>query len=178
VREHDIAFGGNMRKAALLTCLLLAGCVSDPVPQDYSGPVANVMDSYTPRANDSADFFYVATLNGKKIDNNLATTIQANAGGGFAMSPMAYQRNIPIEPSTLNIVGRTHYAAPILELAGTVYEVSGNVSFTPKPNHHYLVKGVLGPTYSAVWIEDSADGSVIDKKIEIHGSSALGILSK
>lgn len=167
-----------MRRATMFICLLLAGCVTDPVPRDYAGPVANVMDSYTPRGSHSVDFFYAATLNGKRIDNNLDTTIQANAGRGLAMSPMTYQRNIPIGPSTINIVGRTHYAAPILELAGTVYQVSGDVSFTPKPDHHYLVTGVLGPTYSAVWIEDSADGSVVDKKIEIHGSSALGILSK
>jgi hypothetical protein len=167
-----------MRKTAILICLLLAGCVADPLPQDYAGPVADLTDSYAPRTADSINFFYAATLNGKRIDNNLAATIQANAGGGFALNPMAYQRNIPIAPSTINIVGRTHYAAPILELTGTVYQVSGNVSFTPKPDHHYRVTGVLGPTYSAVWIEDSADGSVIDKKIEIHGSSALGILSK
>jgi len=37
---------------------------------------------------------------------------------------------------------------------------------------------VLGDTYSAVWIEESQTGVLVGQKIELNGSSAVGLFQK
>lgn len=91
--------------------------------------------------------------------------------------PSRHGRPVPAQPASFTIVGRTHYAAPILEMINRVYEVSGEINFSPLPDRSYTVKGVLGHDYSAVWIEDDK-GTVVAKKIEVQGSAALGLLQK
>jgi len=169
-----------MRGTAFLiaVALPLAACTSNPVPDGYTGSIVRITDSVTPRSSTSADFFYLSKVNGRRIEDSLSITKQVNSGQGFAMIPRVIGRVVPAEPSTFTIVGRTHYAAPILDLMNTVYEVSGETKFTPIPHQSYVVKGVLGENYSAVWIEDSQTGEVVGQKIEIKGSSALGILEK
>lgn len=164
--------------AVLLFALLLAACATKPVPDGYSGPVAHVRDSMTPRSGTSADFFYMSDINGRRIDNSVTATERANYGRGMRMDPVVMGRDIPAEPSTFRIVGRTHHAAPILALMNKVYEVAGETKFAPDPGHAYIVKGVLGDSYSAVWVEDIATGAQIGDKIEIKGSSTLGIFQK
>jgi len=94
------------------------------------------------------------------------------------MSPMVIGRDVPAGvPTSFTIVGRTHYAAPILELMNPVYEISGVVTFTPLPQHSYTVKGELDDDHSGVWIEDKPL-EVVGQKIEIKGSARLGILQK
>ncbi len=161
---------------AAIALLALCGCATDPVPAGYTGPLSHVSDTFTPAENGGVDFFYVAKINGATVDNALFSTMQANAGRGFAMSPVPFDRNVPAQTATFSIVGRTHYAAPIIELTHKVYQVSGDVSFAPAAGHNYLVKGVLSAAGSSVWIEDET-GSVMDKKIELK-DSALGILRK
>jgi hypothetical protein len=46
--------------------------------------------------------------------------------------------------------------------------VSGTVTFAATPDQTYVVKGQLGPDYSAVWIETSA-GEIVGTKIEKRG---------
>ena len=60
-----------MRKCALvgLLALSLGGCVTQPVPAGYSGPLAKVQDTFAKRSDRSVDIFYLAAINGKKIDN-------------------------------------------------------------------------------------------------------------
>lgn len=94
------------------------------------------------------------------------------------MTPAVIGRSVAAEASTFTIVGRTHYAAPILELLNKTYEISGETKFAPEPNGYYMVKGVLGDNYSAVWIEEISTGAVVGQKIEVKGSTALGILQK
>lgn len=163
---------------AALAALLVAGCTTNPVPEGYTGPTANVADSYTQRGGTGVDFFFLAKVDGHAVYESLTATAVANSGNGFAMTPSVVERPIPAKPSTVTIKGRTHYAAPILELANTVYEISGDVAFNPLPNHSYVVKGVLEEAHSAVWIEDKATGQVVGNKIEVEGSTALGLLEK
>lgn len=168
-----------MRRVLLLACLLplLGACAAKPIPDGYSGPVARVNDTSTPRSGTSIDFFYLAEVNGRRIPDSVTNTRQANYGRGFSMTPRVIDREIPAEPSTVRIVGRTEHAAPILALMNKVYQVSGEMQFTPEPNQYYLVKGVLGDDYSAVWIEN-ASGAVVGQKIEVRGSSTLGFFEK
>ena len=169
-----------MRGAAFFTAmaLLVGACTTDPIPPGYRGPVAYIADSQAVRSSTGVDFFYISRVNGNRVNNSLAATQSANAGRGFAMTPAMIGRPVPAETATFTIVGRTHYAAPIIELVNKVYQVSGETKFTPLPNRAYVVKGILRDDYAAVWIEDGQTGELAGNKIEIHGSTTLGILEK
>jgi len=92
----------------LLVALVVSACTTSPIPAGYQGPVAHIRDSVTSRSGTSADFFYVAEVNGRRIDESLAETQQANYGRGVQMTPRVIGRDVPAEPSTVKIVGRTH----------------------------------------------------------------------
>lgn len=162
-----------MRRTALAAVLatFVSSCLTNPVPEGYSGPLAKIEDTYASRAERSIDVFFLDSVNGKKLENALTATTSRNAGRGFAMEPVGYARDVPAAAATFSIVGRTHYAAPILELTNTVYEVKGDVNFAPEPNHTYIVRGTLGPDTSAVWIEDAQTKTVIGNKIEVKGKA-------
>jgi hypothetical protein len=71
------------------------------------------------------------------------------------------------------MIKMSHYAAPILAMAGTSYAVEGDVSFTPTEGDRYVVKGSLGPQYQAVWIESVANGAQVGNKLMIKGAATL-----
>lgn len=142
------------------------------------GPTATVKDTVVSLGPQKADFFFVSHVNGKRIDDSLIKTRQVNYGRGLKMTPEVIERKVAVSPTILTLVGRTEYAAPILALTSDVYEVKGDISFTPEENKTYSVYGELGEDYSVVWLEDDADHKVIGNKIEIHGSAKLGILQK
>lgn len=158
--------------------LLVGGCTTNPIPEGYTGPLAYIQDTTVTRRATNTDIFFASKVNGKPISESRSATGQANYGRGFVMSPVTIGRQIPAQPVTLTIVGRRHYAAPILTLVNKVYEVSGEIQFTPEENQTYVVKGELGENYSAVWLEDARNAQVIGEKIEIKGSAALGIFEK
>jgi hypothetical protein len=158
-----------------VVALTLSACAADPMPDPYRGPSATIVDSVQPGGADSADFFYLSDVNGQAVDNSLVDTASTNAGLTFDVKPVVTSRDVPTDPATFTIVGRTHYGAPVLEFVNPVYEVSGDIRFTPVPEKTYVVKGVLGENYSAIWIEDKATGAVVGRKIELHGSAELGI---
>jgi len=160
--------------------IFLAGCVSftSPIPDGYQGSLATIKDSVRSHGSSKADFFYLTEVDGKRIEDSRIKTIQVNHGRGFYMQPVVLERKVPARMSTLKIVGRTEYAAPILALTNTVYQVVGDVSFRPEANRTYVVKGELGEAYSVVWIEDAESGVMVVNKIEIKGSAALGTFEK
>ncbi|MBP7064048.1 hypothetical protein [Ferrovibrio sp.] len=158
--------------------IFLAACTHNPIPEGYTGPVAMVADSYSQRSGVSADFFVLSAINDRQIDDSIVGTRMANHGQGFAQTPVALSRSIPAQPAKFTLKGRRQYGAPILELLNKIYEITGDIEFTPEPNARYVVKGSLSEEYSAVWLENSATGEVVVKKLEIRGSTALGILQK
>lgn len=166
--------------SALIVLVLLSGCatLSPPVPEGYSGPVAIVKDSVKPISESKADFFYVSEIDGKRIDDSRLRTLRMNQGRGFNMTPALIERNVPAQSSVFTLVGRTEYAAPILALTNTVYQVTGKVTFSPETYKNYVVRGELGESYSAVWLEDEATGKIVGEKIEVTGSSKLGVFEK
>lgn len=160
---------------------LLSGCASfnqaDPV--GYTGPTADVEDSFRTVSNSEVEFFYVDKLNGKSIRNARSASLSANAGRGMSMTPLSVGRTVPAStPISLLIVARTEYAAPILALTNAVYQVKGTIDFTPEPNKHYVVKGALGAQSSSVWLEDAQTPQIVGKKILIEGSAKLGFFEK
>jgi hypothetical protein len=173
VAAHLRLIGGAVAAAALLT-----GCVINPVPEGYNGTLAHVTDSVTPRNNISADFFYLAKINGFTVPDSLSATDGSNRTPGAEKPPVVIGRDVPTTAASFTIVAHTRYTTPVYALTNPVYDVSGDVSFTPLASHDYVVKGVLGPDYSAVWVEDRQTGQVAAQKIEVRGSAALGTLGK
>jgi hypothetical protein len=148
-----------------------------PIPDGYSGPLARVFDSLTPGNEMTTDIFYVAEVNGRAIPNSLTAT-RDNHGFSVTLSPVLVNRQLPAQPSTFKIVGRTAYAGPVLSLVGKVYAVSGQTTFTPLPDHVYQVKGVLSEQGSSVWIMDTSTYQVMGQKIEVQGPSTIEFYQK
>jgi hypothetical protein len=171
-----------IKKSIVGTLVLagLSGCstLSTPVPKGYSGPVATIKDSVNPISESKADFFYVSEIDGKRIEDSRLRTLRTNQGRGFHMIPLAIERDVPTQSSILTLVGRTEYAAPILALTNTVYQVTGKITFSPEADKSYIVRGELGEDRSAVWIEDEATGKKVGEKIEVIGSAKLGVFEK
>ena len=157
----------------------ISGCATySPIPEGYTGPRAKIKDSVNIHSATKVDFFSVEAVDGQNIENSRIKTRQLNYGQGMRLAPRIIEREIPVRPTILKLVGRTEYGAPILALTRTVYEVKGDIQFEPEANKSYVVKGELDENYSAVWIEDVATNAVVGKKIEIKGSSKLGIFDK
>jgi hypothetical protein len=157
----------------------MSGCATyNPIPDGYAGPRATLRDSVVAHSHSKADFFYVQEVDGHQIEDSRTKTLQVNYGRGMYMTPQVVERQIPARASSLKLVGRTEYAAPILTLTNTVYQVTGDVQFTPAADKVYVVKGELGENYSAVWLEEFGVGPVAGTKVEVKGSAGLGILEK
>ena len=169
------------RLSCVAVILVLAGCATylPSVPDNYNGPRAQLEDSANTHSSSKVDFFVAEEIDSAKVDNSLNATLRANQGRGMFMTPTFTSRPLVAErPVKVQVRGRTHFAAPILALAGTVYQVKGVVEFTPKANGKYIVRGEFGEKYSAVWIEDAATNQPIGNKVEINGSAKLGFLEK
>lgn len=166
---------------AVFVALAITGCASraPSIPEGYTGPQAQLDDSAKTYGSSKADFFVVEQIEGADVDNSLHETLSRNRGKGMHMTPYFITRAVMAEkPIKVALKGRTHYAAPIQALTRTVFEVKGVVEFTPRSNARYVVKGELGPKYSAVWIVEAESNDVVGQKVEVHGSSKLGFMSK
>lgn len=147
---------------------LLAGCTpGSAVPEGYTGPLAAIRDSGFSSGPTSAVIFALTAVNGQSIDDSMAATGRANAGRGFAVTPVIIDRAVPAEPATFTIVGRRIYGAPIMGLMRPSYEVTGDVTFTPVADQIYKVMGQLKSGYSAVWIQNQETGAIMGSKVEL-----------
>lgn len=164
--------------AAVAAVIALWGCTTNPVPEGYTGPVAKITDTYNYRSDTAYDFFVVTKVNGKRIEESVSTTAALNEGRGFAMRVFAISRKVPAEEATFTVMGRTHYAAPILAMVNPVYEITGDIKFTPLPNHDYYVEGKMDDDHSVIWIRDNTTHQQVADKIEIKGSTRVGLLQK
>lgn len=73
-------------------------------------------------------------------------------------------RLVPAQPATFRIAARTNYTTPLSNMLSSD-AVAGEISFTPKPDEIYSVRGEIGDNYSAVWIADST-GTPVTPRIE------------
>jgi hypothetical protein len=160
--------------------LALAACATPntTLPPGFTGPSAVISDSSYVYSSHKADFFFVEVIDGTKIYNAKERTERVNFGKGLAQEAQAHARPIEAKSSVFHIVGQTHYAAPILSMAGTNYFIEGDVTFTPVVDQHYVVKGSLGPQYQAVWIENAATGTQMGNKLMIKGVAQMGRTSE
>ena len=170
-----------MKKIALIIPIgFLYGCATlhSPMPENYTGPISVISSSEKRHNTGKADLFYLQKVDGKRIENALISTRRATYGQGATLITSHPNIDVPSKEAVFTIVGRTEYAMPIQALASTVYEVKGDIVFSPKPNEKYVVKGVLGEDYSSVWLEKKETGEIVKQKIENHGDSSLGFFEK
>lgn len=139
-----------------------------PLDTDFSK--VTIIDSYQAHDAEKSDFFYVESIDGKSIKNSLQRSLELNRGKGFRLDPYIIDRQVPANKQVkLTLAAKTQYGAPIQELFGKVYQVKGEITFTPEKDKKYRVVGELGEGSSSVWLEDEATHQVIDKKIQASG---------
>lgn len=158
------------RFLASVPIALLSACASyQPVPADYTGPVATVADSGRSEDGTKAQMFVLAEVDGNRIATSLGASAQASQGRGFALSTVFVERKLPAREMKVKLIATHTTAAPIQamasQLAGTFYSVEGVVSFTPVPDGKYVVKGVLLKVGSTIWIEDALTNAPVTEKV-------------
>ncbi|MCP4316296.1 MAG: hypothetical protein GY789_09830 [Hyphomicrobiales bacterium] len=138
------------------------------MPKDYSGPTVVNAGSSGGVEPQKADLFYLYKIDDKSIDNIAYKTEQTGKHSGFSLKLYTVERQVQIQPMKVFLAGQTYCAAPIGELFNEVYSVSGAVDFTPNAGEKYVVHGVLGKDYSAVWIETEG-GRVVTRNVKKRG---------
>ncbi|BBE52108.1 hypothetical protein OYT1_ch2596 [Ferriphaselus amnicola] len=164
---------------SIIGAFLMVGCASLPpsLPAGYIGETATIQDTDHRIDTGKADIFYLSKIDGTLIQNCRSETRRASNGQGDNLSTVLLKSSVPIGSHKFTIVGRTEYAMPIRALAGDVYQVTGDIEFSPKPNGKYVIRGSLSETESSVWIEN-LETSEIAGKIAINGSAKLGLFDK
>jgi hypothetical protein len=158
------------RTALLILTLTLAGCAAyNPVPKDYTGPLASIADSGWPEDFSKAQIFAAVEIDGHFIEDSFELSRRASHGQGPVLRLMLASRQIPAQPLKVRIRGSHATGMPIHEFAsralGTFFEVEGVVEFRPQPNGSYRVAGSLAKEGSRVWIEDAATSLPVTEKI-------------
>jgi hypothetical protein len=155
--------------ASLLSFVLLGCATYNPVPDNYTGPVATIADDIFSESGSQARMFAVVEVDGNVIANSFSESARASSGQGFRLSSRFVERAVPVKPVKLKLRASHATAAPIQaifgQLAGDFYSVEGVVDFTAKPNGKYVVKGELKKEGSSVWIEDSDTGQPATKRV-------------
>ena len=95
----------------------------------------------------------------------------------IGLSTVLLSNSVPAENHNFTVVGRTVYAMPARALGSTVYEVKGDIEFSPEQDASYIIKGLLAEEGSSVWVENSSTGEVV-KTIEVEGPSKLNFFEK
>lgn len=144
--------------AAAAASVVFSGCVTSPIPDNYSGPLATIRDTGVSETSNRSQFFFLAEVDGQLVDNARSVSKRSNSGRGFALRPQSFSRQVPAKPSTFTLKGEVEYGAPIQAMlnAGTLYAVEKKVTFTPQSSRTYLVKGILTADKKDVWLEDEA----------------------
>jgi hypothetical protein len=173
---RDTKIGHVLRSTAgmLGLCLLISGCATyEPAQKGYAGATAKLADSVTSDGGRCASFFILDSYEGHEVQNALIATQRRNSGRGMAMTIEPYSRPIPAQEATFHIVGRSHCAAPVVELGHTSYVIEGDVKFTPQGDGQYVIGGELLEDHSAVWVEELSTGKQCGNKLRVTGSTAL-----
>jgi hypothetical protein len=160
-----------------LIALAIAGCATfRPVPDGYTGDVAMLEDSFTMADGDSCgSFFILYQYDGHEVENAVSASAQASYGQGFHMAALGAERTVPARGAIFHVIGRTHCVAPIQEISRTVYFIEGDVQFVPEANQTYVITGEVGPTQSAVWIEQKQTHVQKGNKLLVKGPSTIAL---
>lgn len=156
---------------SVLPTLTLTGCAlpRDPLPQGYDGPVAVVADTTRSETANKAQIFAMTEVDGQKIQNAFTKSGKSHQDKGMLLLTVAMSHQLPAHPLKITLRASHATGAPIQELmsraSGTFHEVEGVVEFTPAPNGHYIVNGILAEEGSSVWIEDADTHRLVTDKV-------------
>jgi hypothetical protein len=147
-----------MRYAILSAiALVLVGCASNPLPDDYAGQTALVKDSHANYVEqdgmkaEHVELFAMMYVDGKLIKNGLSNTMAATMQSPNGMMIIVGgERRVPVKSLKVDLVGQV-YSSSLLGPATRKTERS--VSFTPLAGGTYVVRGRLAESGSDVWIE-------------------------
>lgn len=160
----------------LLTIITLSACVTyeSSIPKGYKGSLASISDTYTNKTHHTAHVFYVEKINNKDTHNAAGSAV-GNSFGQGKLVIQGIKRQVATESTQLKIVGQTVFSSPAIALVfnDEYYAIDTELEFTPKQDQYYLVKGVLTPTYQAIWIED-INGNIASPKFE-QGSKPVSM---
>ena len=112
--------------------------------------------------------FQVYKINGRLDKNSITYTPY---GGQITIKSEGSKRAVPAgNPITLTISGGDIYTSDGVALADMMSGksnkyVSGDVTFTPKPNKVYRVNGMAAKTSSSVWVEEESSGRLVTSKV-------------
>lgn len=154
--------------------LLAAGCaLYQPVPDDYSGPTATLVDSAYQDVGNKARIFAVTEVDGKAIYSAFDDTRNKSQGRFLMLTIGHAYRKVPIRPMKLTLRGSHYTAAPIQtifnSLKGVHHSVEGTIEFTPEAGKRYAVRGTLGPDESSVWLIDESNLRIVSEPIVSGG---------
>ena len=158
-----------MKSTKLLMCTLLllmplktsGKAPEQPITEYYDGDTATVTDTMFNQTDSRADFCVMEAIDGKRIRNSIYDTNERTQGQGFRLLPYVTDREVKVQPMSVTLRCDTYYAAPISALKHKAYPVKGIVSFSPKADTRYLVKGEMNPEQSRVWIVEEVSGVVV-----------------
>lgn len=155
-------------------CLFVSACATyEPVQKGYAGATAKINDSVVTDGERCGSFFFLDAYDGHDVQNTLTVTERKNSGRGLAMTIEDYSRPVPAQEAIFHLEGRTHCAAPIIEVGNTIYMIEGDVKFAPQGGGQYVIKGELRDDYSVVWVEDLSTHKQSGNKLSVKGSTAL-----
>ncbi len=148
----------------IILVMFLSGCATQPIPADYSGPIATITDSTVSETSQRAQFYFLEEIDGRSVENSLTKTGQNNSGNGFTLMTSGYSRDVPARRCRLKLVARIGYGAPIQALLNTktLYKAEKVIEVTLDSNKTYVVKGQLSASGQEVWLEEAGSG----KKVE------------
>ena len=158
--------------AVLVVLFFVGGCAVNPIPNGYTGPTAMIKDfvGVEPEEHPGTPMFYLSKVDGQDVPDSESATRLKNNGRGPSMDPETVERLVPARKMKLTLVARNVHAAPIQEIfhsmRGNAYKAEGTVDFDPKPDGVYIVKGTIGPSGTAVWLEDFRSNEIVTQKIE------------
>ncbi len=153
-----------------VTAAVLCGCAQPPAPQKLTGPVAHLEMTQMTRGNNGHDFFFLSKIDGQDF-------YQQHKGVDLS-GEITTVVDIPARTARFTIGAHTSYPAPIFGITNPVYDLAGDTTLTPVADQTYVIKGTLGPDYSAVWIENAQTGEIVGTKIEAKGSASIGFFKK
>lgn len=146
------------RSISLAVALMLMGCASNPLPDDYAGQTAVVKDSYANYVEadgmkpENVELFAMTELDGKLIKNARNNTIAATrTSQNGRLMIVGAERKVPIRPLKVELAGQIYSSGPLF--APSTRQTEKTVSFTPVAGETYVVRGRLAETGSDVWIE-------------------------
>ena len=137
----------------------MVGCTSfaPPVPPTYTGPTALVMD-WGETAGPQVEFYVLKAIDGQENRTTIDASRALSAARNYQLFVVPVERRVPARPMKATLLASYYWPSPVQEWSakgnGRFLTVEGVVDFDPQPDRTYVVKAILTPALSQVWIED------------------------